>query len=449
MRLLRRNRDFRVLFLARCVSFAGDSISMIALLLHVADSTGQGLAVAALLLAGDFTPSLLAPIAGALADRFDRRRLMIVCELVQGAVVAMIALSLPALPLLLVLVATRAVAGQIFQPASRAAVPALVRRDELEEANATLGFGTNTADLGAPLLAAALFPFFGTTGVLLVDAASFLVSALLLTVLPKLPPSELETDSLWKGTRAGIGYIVTTPIVRVVAVGFCAVVFFTGVDDVALTVLATGVFDVPDSVAAVLLGAIGFGLAAGYALLTRLGRHVPTAALLIAGFGISSLGNLLTGAAAGLTWAIGAAFAMQAVRGLGIAAIDVGSNTMLQRTVPDGMQGRVFGNLYGAVGLAAALSYMLGGLLLDATSAPATLVVAGAGGLVATLLTALALRTSLRREPAASAEGGAAVADGAPTAGGAPVGRGISDAGAEHGGPDPAAGDMVLGRTGE
>ena len=90
--------------------------------------------------------------------------------------------------------------------------------------------------------------------------------------------------------------------------------------------------------------------------------------LLIAGFAVSSVGNLLTG----LAWAVAVAFVLQTVRGLGIAAMDVGSNTLLQRLVPNHMLGRVFGNLYGAIGVAAGLSYIGGGLLLDATSAPLT-----------------------------------------------------------------------------
>lgn len=68
---------------------------------------------------------------------------------------------------------------------------------------------------------------------------------------------------------------------------------------------------------------------------------------------------------------------------------------MLQRLVPPAMLGRVFGNLYGGIGIAAALSYVLGSLLLDLTSPRVTLVVAGAGGLLATLGTALALRHRL------------------------------------------------------
>src|SRR5258708_6887987 len=110
MGVLRRHPAFRALFVARCVSYAGDALSMVALMLQVAATTGQALAVAALLLAGDFVPSLLAPLAGALADRIDRRRLMIGCELAQGLLVGLIALSLPPVVPLVALVAARAIA---------------------------------------------------------------------------------------------------------------------------------------------------------------------------------------------------------------------------------------------------------------------------------------------------------------------------------------------------
>jgi MFS family permease len=110
--------------------------------------------------------------------------------------------------------------------------------------------------------------------------------------------------------------------------------------------------------------------------------------LLLAGFAISSAGNLLTG----LAWAVAAAFVVQTIRGLGIAAMDVAVNTMLQRGVPRHLLGRVFGSLYGAIGVAAALAYVLGGLLIDLTSARTAFLVGGTGGLLATLAVAAALR---------------------------------------------------------
>jgi MFS family permease len=386
--LLRGNRAFRALFGARVISFTGDSLSLVALMLYVADTTGQAIAVSLLLLVGDFVPSLLAPLTGAVSDKFGLRRVMITCELIQGAIMTLIALALPMpLPLLLALVAVRAIAGQVFQPASRAAIPALVRDRDLESANSTLGFGTNGAEAVGPLLAAALFPLLGIRGVLLVDAATFFVSAALLIAVRPAARAPRQRSSLLADARSGLGYIWSAPAVRVIALGFFAVVAFNGIDDVALVLLAKDNLGAGDSAIGLLLAAVGIGLLLGYLLLTRYGARVSMVALLLLGFAVSSVGNLLTG----LAWAVAAAFTVQTVRGAGIAAMDVAANTLLQRLVPAGMLGRVFGNLYGAIGVAAGLSYVGGGLLLDATSAPTTFLVAGAGGALATLAVARTL----------------------------------------------------------
>jgi len=356
VRLLRANQALRRLGTARVISFAGDTLSLVALMLYLADTAGRALAVSALLLAGEVLPAVASPLLGALADRFDARRVMIGCELAQCALLLVIALTLPPLPALLALVALRAAAGQVFGSASRAA----------------------------------LLPFTGVGGVLLVDAASFAVSALLLRGLPPLPAVEHPAGaprSLLREARAGVASLWSVPAVRIIALGFSAVVACTAIDDVALVVLATDTLRVGDPVVALLLAAVGAGLLVGYLLLARVSAGLSMVWLMIVGFAVSSAGNLFTGVAG----AAAVVFVLQAVRGLGIAAMDVAVNSEVQRLVPAGLRGRVFANLYGAVGAAAALSYVGGGLLLDATSAPTTFVVAGAGGLLATVLVAVTL----------------------------------------------------------
>jgi MFS family permease len=396
--LLAGNRAFRTLWTARLISFIGDSVGLIALLLYTASHFGTALAVALLLLAGDFVPSLLSPVAGAVSDRWDRRAVLISCELVQGGLIAVIALTLPSLPLLLLLVAIQSCVAAVFQPAARSAVPGLVPEASLERANAAIGFGTNGLDSAGPLAGAALLALLSVRDLLLADAGTFVISAALLATLPALPVlpgrqagaagrTRSPAAALLVQARDGLRFIWQDKVVRVITLAFCAVVLFNGVDDVALVFLARHTLHGSNAAASLVYAGAGLGLLAGFLVIARTAPLLSMPLLIVAGYAISSLGNLLTG----LSFAILAALCFQVVRGLGIAAMDVGHNTLIQRVVPAEMLGRAFGNVYGAVGAAAGLSYVFGGLLLDATNARVTLIVAGAGGLASAAVAAAVL----------------------------------------------------------
>ncbi len=409
LRLLLRNREFRVLWSARAVSVLGDTLGLVALLVHVQAETGAAVAVAMLLLAGDCVPGLFGPVAGLIADRYGLRRVMAACEISQGLLVLAIAAALPPLPVLLVLVAVRGIGATTFTAASRSAVPRVVDDDDLEAANAALGVGTYGLEALGPLLAAAVFALTGIRGVLLVDVATFAVSAVLLSRLPALaalPPLSTDERATPSRTRrwyhevaTGFRHLWSIPTVGAVAAGVVGVVAFSGVDDVALVFLARDELGGTSTEAAVVYAGVGIGLLAGYLLVARAGGRWPALVLLISGFAVSSTGNLVTG----LAGSIAAAVLIQGLRGIGIAALDVGVNSHLQRTVPPRMLGQAFGSLYGAVGVSAGLSYALGGLLLAATDARITFVVAGAGGLLVSLASGTALIRTSRGRPGSPA----------------------------------------------
>jgi MFS family permease len=300
VQLLRENVAFRNLWVSRNISFIGDSLAGVALLLLVHETQGTGMAVAMLLLAGDFAPSFLSPFAGAISDRFDRKRLMIGSELAQGAIIGAIALIAMPLAALLALFAFQNTLAGIFQPASRSAVTDLVHRDRLETANAALGFGTHGFEFAGPLIGAALLPLMGIRGMLLVDAASFAGSAILLAHLPALPPAPLETDSrlsFLRDAREGLGALWRIRPIRIITTGFCAVVALVGADDIALVFLARGPLGGGEAAASLLYAGVGVGLLIGFAVMAQIGWRVAMLALLIAGFTVSNTGNLLTGLA--------------------------------------------------------------------------------------------------------------------------------------------------------
>jgi MFS family permease len=396
MRLLRECPAFRRLWISRFVSFVGDSLALVSLILYVAGHTNEGFAVAALLLAGDLAPTLVSPWTGALADRVDMRRLMVACEVLQAVAVVAIALTLRSLPVVLALVVTRSVLASTLVPASHSAVTRLVVDADLETANALLGFGTFGFEAVGAAIAAVLVPLIGTRGALFVDAGSFVASALVLVGLPVLTPGDERdraprTTSWHRDALDGVRSLLSDPIVRVVVIGFGAFVAFTAMDDVALVFLARNNLHAGSTGTALLYAGSGVGLFFGFLVVARL-RWVP-ASMFAVGLVLAGAGNLLTG----LAWATSAACAMQVLRGLGVSAVDVGSSTLLQRTVPPERLGRTFANLYGVIGFAAGMSYLASGVLLRVMSARAVLVIAGTGGIVAATWT----MAKLARAPAA------------------------------------------------
>jgi MFS family permease len=391
--VLRRYPELRRLWVARVISFLGDSLGLVALIVYLTDRTGRGAWIGLLLLAGDFTPAVLSPILGAIADRTDARRTMVACELGQAVAVGLIVVLQPPVVAVLVLVGARALLAATFQATSRSIVGELVDDADLEAANTVVGMGTYGLEALGPLLAAALLLVTTPRGVLALDVASFLISPLLLLRL-RPAPADVEHERLFAGARVGLTAMWDHRLVRIIALGFFGVAAFTAVDDVALPFLATDTFGRGDSAVGLLYAAGGIGVLVGFGILSR--RRGAPAQLALLGFVVACAGNALTGAAP----VIALALAMQAVRGIGNAVIGVGVDTLVQREIPRAVRGRVFANLYGGVGVAAGVSYVVGGALVDVVGPRAVLIGAGTGGLACAAIAAWASRSPRTPTPA-------------------------------------------------
>jgi MFS family permease len=172
-----------------------------------------------------------------------------------------------------------------------------------------------------------------------------------------------------------VGLYLAPPANAAVFLSFFAIVFFNAVDDVALVFLGRQSLHAGNAGVSLLYAASAAGLIAGYAVVNRWGAGAAAPALLVIGYAVGSLGNLFTS----VSWAIAAALAFQAIRGLGLAAQDAAAAAMIQRAIPRAAGPRIL-QLYGAIGLAAGLSYVLGGVILHAAGPRGTFAVAGRGG---------------------------------------------------------------------
>ena len=191
--LLRGNRDFRRLWLGEIASLLGDWLNTIALYTLIRQLTGSPVALGLVFIVKTLPFALASPLAGLLADRFDRKRLMIAADLARAAVVlGFLLVDRPAeLPLLYTLIALQMMIGALFAPARSAALPNITTARELLTANAL------SAATWSVLLAvgAALGGFatqgFGTGAVFVLDSFSYLVSAAFIAGV-RVPPIRHE-----------------------------------------------------------------------------------------------------------------------------------------------------------------------------------------------------------------------------------------------------------------
>lgn len=219
--LLRTNRDVRRLWGGTVVSLFGDWFNTLALYRLVLDLTGSETALGGVFLTKLLPLALASPIAGVLADRLDRRKLMIGADLVRAALVLgfLFVRDAEDLWLLYVLAAAQIAVSAAFTPARNAVLPLITRKGELLTANALLAATWSVmlalgAAAGGPVVDA-----FGTDVVFWLDAATYLVSAVFIAGI-RLPAREVEVD-VGGVVRAGLRriaegwrYVRTRPPVR-------------------------------------------------------------------------------------------------------------------------------------------------------------------------------------------------------------------------------------------
>jgi MFS family permease len=369
---------FRRYWLGRLASYAGDQVARTALLIAVFDRHG-GAAVGWLLLVST-APRLLGPVLGALADRFDQRRLMVGCDIAQAALYATLALTLPSLPVLLALTAAGTACATLFTPAGRSLVPRMVGLNRVPRANAQLAVAVNTGLAAGPALGGVLLAATGLTTTLLVNAATFVISAALLAA-PGFRPVEHEPAGpeppVRELLRDGLAAVWENRVVRTVALLLLVGVVFAALDNVAVVPFGRGQLHASDALVGALGTGYGLGMVVAPAALTMRKAYRPelVLALALAAFGAGTL-------ATGVSPMFALALAGQVIAGAGNGWQNVANDTLIQQHVPEHRLGTVFGTVYTCPYAAEVLAYAVGGPLLGLLGPRWVLGVAGMGVLV-------------------------------------------------------------------
>ncbi|MCU0512837.1 MAG: MFS transporter [Anaerolineae bacterium] len=400
--LLRRNPGYVRLWLAQSVSLLGDWFNTIALSALVTSLTdGSGPAISALLLARFLPPLLAAPFVGVVADRFDRRRILILSDVLRvGTVLLFLLVDTPEeLWLLYLLTVFQFSLSALFEPARSALLPSLVSREDLVTAN-VLGSITWSVMLAAgAALGGLVAGLFGVPTALLIDALTFLLSALLIIsirVPPHRPeiiaPEKRPTDegSFREGWQYVRAHPATAATLLVKAGGNIGSV------DALMIIYATQIFILGENGSGslgLLYAFFGVGAVLGPLLAGRFhdGSIRPMRRWIVAAYALITVGWLLFGVAGMLVVAGGALL----VKAMGSSIYWTYSSAILQKTVPDRYLGRIFAFDLAGFQAATVVSVLITGwLTAEATVEQVRWIVVGTGllSLAPLLLWALALR---------------------------------------------------------
>lgn len=394
--LLRRNPDFRNLWLATMVSYAGDWFNLLASAALVARLTDSGMAVSLLFLARFLPLFFLAPVAGVLADRFDRKRILIVADLLRAVTVAAFVLVqiTQQIWLLYVLTLIQFSLSALFAPTHSAVLPNLVQPSDLVTANALDGFTWSTMLALGALFGGIVASVFGITAAFLVDAATFVWSAWFIS---RIAGTTREEESVTAGGGLlqfmdGLRYLRGRPMIFVISLAKAGGAIVWGSLDVLQLPLAEKFFPWGKQGAitlAIFYVMTGIGSGLGPLLMRRWLGDSQRAALWAISLGFALV-------AAGVLWlsgagALPAAAAAILVRTLGGGTVWVFSAALLQTIVADKFRGRVFAFEFTAFTLAQSLATLWAGLAQDQLGLRVheTIFYSGLGALIVTALWAV------------------------------------------------------------
>ena len=369
----------------------GDNFAIVALALLVYDRTGDVAPTAALFLAGKFLPAFVAPFLTARLDQIAVRRTLPWLYVVEaGVFVALAAISDGEFVLAAVL-ALALVDGAIALTArglTRGAIASILQPAHLlREGNALLNIGFAVAAVGGSALAGILVTEVGLAVALLVDAASFLVIAIVLALARDLPAPHSESQGWLERLRGGLAFAGRNRRVRMLLGGqSVALILFTLIIPIEV-IYAKESLGTTSAGFGFLLAAWGAGIVAGSLVYT--GIRDRSAALLIlvstAAIGVSYLGMA---AAQSLL----VACLLSALGGTGNGVQWVSVVTALQEATPQQYQARVVGLLESSLAAMPGVGYLIGGGLTVLGSPRTAYAVAGIATLALVLVAMVALR---------------------------------------------------------
>lgn len=357
--LLSKNGRFWIFWGGQTLSKIGDHLHHIAIMWFVLDRTGSGPAIGGILLASSVPLVLLAPGAGEITDRFNRKWILVFADLVRALAACGIGVlafqETINLFLLLILSALMACGTAFFQPSIHSLIPLIVRKEELLRANSINEGSTQASGILGPVLAGLLLSLFSPAMIFFVNALSFIAGAV--SAIP------IKTDVRASANERprfldGFSYLMKQSFLKEIVITFCILNFAVSFMEVYIPFLSTeGLGGGPKELGLIFTAIFTGAFVASMGLIIK--KEIRRYGSVIAG-GICTVGLSFT-----------SVFFLRNLLptllcclfvGIGWSIFNTNARVLIQKTVEDGKRGRVFAIMGAVSGIMMPAAYGLGGV---------------------------------------------------------------------------------------
>ena len=375
--LIKTNHNFRNLWFGQIISLMGDWFNIIATAILTANLTGSGLAVGGLFVIRALAQFITGPIGGVLADRFDRKKILIWADILRFGIVLGFLLVRDAghIWLLYTLTALQLGISGIFFPTKDSILPDITTEAEIGTANALTATTWSTMLALGAFIGGQVAGAWGITPAIVLDSLTYLLSAVFISRLTYTQTTSKTQTALtpaiiFEQYFHGLGYLSKHKTIFIIAIQKASLMLaVSGFNDVIQVELSSKIFVVGEGGSTSLgwlyaIVGVGTGVSPIIARWVTGDRERSLRHAITAGYGITLVGLALMYPLTSLGLVLTGAF----FRGFGIAIIWVFSTTLLLKKLPNEVRGRVFGTEFALLTLCGAIGSGLGGWLLDASN---------------------------------------------------------------------------------
>lgn len=336
-----RNRNFTKMWIGQLISTMGTALTSLAASIYVFQKTNSAMSVGLMLMA-TAAPSLLVGLfAGVLVDRYDRKRIMIMADLVRAVLVFLVPFLVPlSIIWLYVIVMLTSAIGQFFDPAQESVLPEIATEEELAATNSLMAissFGATAVGFAASGLIASAADI---SWAFYLDALSFLVSAFFISMLT-IKSLKVEEDTnaaiVIKNLKVGVRQLFNTPILRSLFLTSIPTLIAFGLSNALLLPFALRALKATEFEYGLQEGLTSLGFVAGSLWMAGIFDRMREGAWIAIGF----IGMALTSMVYSFTQSIPLAIAIVAISGFFNAPSAIGRRLVVQRNTPREMRGRV------------------------------------------------------------------------------------------------------------